>query len=83
MPRLNGGLVVLEDDFNEVVEGGIDNGGAEDCRAWSGRVLDGVEVKYTRNFEIISELQWGGWINVGDPVNCISKLPTDLCLRIC
>lgn len=80
MPRLNGVLVVLEDNFDKVMESGVNNGGAEECRARSGRVLDGVKAKNTRNFVKIGEFQWGAWINIRDPVNSVSELSTDLCL---
>ena len=71
MPRLDSGFIVLEDDFNKVMKGGSNDRCAKDCGTKSWHFLDCVQVKDTRDVEPVSQLQWGGWINVGDTINSI------------
>lgn len=81
MPRLDFFLVVLEDNFREVMKGGSDHRGVVNDRSscrWP--ILDCVEVEHPRDVEPVRELQWGFWIHVGDSINSVSKLTTNLSL---
>lgn len=83
MPRLHSCFVVLEDDFNEVMKCESNDRGARLGRSTlSGLVLDGVEIKDTRDVKPVSKLQWRRWIHIGDPINSISKLAVYLCCCI-
>lgn len=78
MPRLNSGLVVLENNFHKVMKSGSYNWGAKVCWACSEIFLDRVQAKDPRNVVPISQFQWGAWINVRHSINCVSKLSTNL-----
>lgn len=74
MPRLNGFFIVLENNFNEIMEGCWHNGGGYVCGTTGGKRLDGIQVEDSKDVEIISKLQRGVRIDVRDSVNSITLL---------
>ena len=82
MPRLHGVFLVLENDFDEVVEGDSYDRCGYKCRALGGNGLNRIHTKDTRDVKIISKLQRGIRINVGDPVNSVSLFPIDERCRV-
>ena len=75
MPRLQGFLVVLENNFNEIRY-------REECRAFRWSPLDRIHTEDFGDVKIIRKLQRGIRINVGDPVNSVSLFPIDERCRV-
>lgn len=72
MPRLNGALIILEDNFYIVMKGSSYNRSANDCRTRIRFVPDCVQAEDTGDVEIIRNLKRGSWVDVGNPINSIS-----------
>ena len=72
MPRLDSGFIVLEDNFYEVMKGSSYYRGAKNCRDRKRKILDGVRLENTRDVVIVSKLQWGCGVDIGDTINSIS-----------
>lgn len=80
MPRLDRGLIVLEDNFNVVMKSCWNDRGAKLCgsaRSWC--VLDGIQIEDAGNVKPVGKLQWGGRVRIGDPINSIPELVVYLC----
>lgn len=80
MPRLDSGLIVLEDEFYVVMKSSRNDGYTKLCggaRSWF--VLDRVIIEDAGNVVPVGKLQWSGWIHVGDSINSISKLAVYIC----
>ena len=74
VPGLHGVLIVLEDDFDEVVEIGLEDGRGDECRAVGGKGLDGVVGVDPRDVEVVGQLKRGVRIDVGRPVDRVALL---------
>lgn len=83
MPRLHGVLIVLENDFEELMERSWQHRCSKGWRSssiWNS--LNGIQTENTRDVEVICKLQRGVRINIRDAVDGISLLPTDKWCRI-
>lgn len=83
MIRLNGFLVVLEDNFSEVMKREVKDRSAKNNWTRWRIVLDFVQLKHSRNVVKISNLQWSVWVYVRDLIYSITPLSIDFASRIC
>lgn len=82
MPRLHGVLIVLENNFEELMERSWQHRCSKGWRSSSWNSLNGIQTENTRDVEVICKLQRGVRINIRDAVDGISLLPTDKWCRI-
>ena len=83
MLRFDRVLSILEDDFHKIMKSGANNRGAKNCRTSRRSVLDCAQVEYISDIEIVSKLQRGAWVNVGDLNNSKTWLVVYQCCRVC
>nr|GMD68801.1 hypothetical protein ACMD2_04951 [Ipomoea batatas] len=78
-------LVVLEDDLDEVAEGGVlhvgGNGNLAGIACWFVRHKVVLE-HLVGHFEVFDELEWGVGVLVGHAVDCVSELASLLALGV-
>lgn len=84
MPRLDRGLIVLEDNFNVVMKSCWNDRGAKLCgsaRSWC--VLDGIQIEDAGNVKPVGKLQWGGRVRIGDRSLSFSSGSTSEKKKLC
>jgi len=74
---------VLEDDFDEVAEGGVDDVGGDDGVAGGDGGVWGVRDEVVLedlvgDTVVLGELERGFGVDVGDTVECVTELAADL-----
>ena len=89
MPALNGLLMVLKDDLDEVTEGGIDDIGSKSDGVILGRgicrwlVLNDVVLEnFVCNAKVFSKFQWSFGVNMRDAIDCVAELAVGFASRV-